>query len=85
MTTQGAVFITSTSIYNDVVAKTIGKYSSSKTTIVNYEGQSYGREDFKLTSLVKRNKPVKQGKDSVLPIYAFNNPRHGKYKHICLV
>lgn len=58
MTTQGAVFIRSTSIYNDVVAKTISKYSSSKNTIVNYEGQTYGREDFKLISLVKRNKPI---------------------------
>lgn len=58
MTTQGAVFITSTSIYNDDVAKTISKYSSSENTIVNYEGQSYGREDFKLTSLVRRNKPI---------------------------
>ena len=134
MTTQGAVFIRSTSIYNDVVAETVDKYVSSKTTIVNYEGQSYGREDFKLTSLVKRNKPihvfvrgfnekyykylgcsidsniVKQRKVAVgkparegerlcvqlvLPtctpiqvphdaVYAFNNPRHGKYKHDCL-
>ncbi len=58
MTTQGAVFIRSTSIYNDVVAKTISKYSSSKNTIVNYEGQRCGREDFKLISLVRRNKPI---------------------------
>jgi len=58
MTNQGAIFIRTSSIYQDCVAQSMEEYTKNPVTVITYEGQKHGIEDFKLISLINRKKPI---------------------------
>ena len=63
MTSTGAIFLKEDSDYKDMIAtvnESVGRPTTQYDvgTIIYYKGQNFGYEDFKLVSLVKRNKPI---------------------------